>query len=88
MSDRIGGDIVIFYAGVFWAVSTFLLPYAVIFSDNKYVILAYITLIRTITGGFQGFHYPGTSSLVSKRIVESERAFTFSFITSGQHLGY
>ena len=36
---------------------------------------------------FKGFHYPGTSSLVSKKISETERAFTFSFITSGQHLG-
>ena len=54
LSDRIGGDIVIFYAGVFWAVSTFLMPYVVIFSENKYVILGYITLIRTITGGFLG----------------------------------
>jgi ACS family sodium-dependent inorganic phosphate cotransporter-like MFS transporter 9 len=87
LSDKIGGDIVIFYSAVFWAITTFALPYVVIFSDSKYVILGYITLIRTLTGGFQGFHYPGTSSLVSKRIVESERAFTFSFITSGQHLG-
>lgn len=58
-----------------------------IISDDKYKVLAYITLIRCITGAFQGFHYPGTSSLVSKRIAESEKSFTFSFITSGQHLG-
>ena len=54
MSDKIGGDIVIFYAGVFWALSTFILPYVVIFSESKYVILGFITLIRTISGGFQG----------------------------------
>lgn len=87
ISDKVGGDLVIFYAGVIWGILTFLMPYVSIFSSNKYVILTYITMIRTLTGAFQGFHYPGTSSLVSKRVVETERAFTFSFITSGQHLG-
>lgn len=87
LSDRIGGDLIIFYASVFWALSTLLLPYVCILSDNKYRILAYIAISRCLTGAFQGFHYPGTSSLVSKRIMESEKAFTFSFITSGQHLG-
>lgn len=87
LSDRIGGDVIIFYASVVWGVLTFLMPYVSILSDNKYIILSYITLFRTITGAFQGFHYPGTSSLVSKRVVETERSFTFSFITSGQHAG-
>jgi ACS family sodium-dependent inorganic phosphate cotransporter-like MFS transporter 9 len=86
-SDKIGGDIIINYTSMVWGGLTFLLPYATILSDDKYYVLAYITLIRCLTGGFQGFHYPGTSSLVSKKIIESERAFTFSFITSGQHLG-
>jgi ACS family sodium-dependent inorganic phosphate cotransporter-like MFS transporter 9 len=87
LSDKMGGDIVIFYAGCIWGVLTFLMPYVSILSDNKYIVLSYITIFRTLTGAFQGFHYPGTSSLVSKRIIETERAFTFSFITSGQHLG-
>lgn len=87
-SDKIGGDLMIYYAAIFWGFSTFLLPYVTVLSENKYYVLAYITIFRCLTGGFQGFHYPGTSSLVSKRIVETERAFTFSFITSGQHLGY
>lgn len=87
LSDRIGGDKVIFYAATIWGILTFLMPYVSLISSNKYIVLSYITLFRTITGAFQGFHYPGTSSLVSKRVSETERAFTFSFITSGQHLG-
>jgi ACS family sodium-dependent inorganic phosphate cotransporter-like MFS transporter 9 len=86
-SDRIGGDIMIYYAAIFWGITTFFLPYVSVLSDNKYYVLSYIAVFRCLTGAFQGFHYPGTSSIVSKRIVESERAFTFSFITSGQHLG-
>jgi ACS family sodium-dependent inorganic phosphate cotransporter-like MFS transporter 9 len=54
ISDRIGGDLVIFYAGIFWGITTFLLPYVSILSDNKYYILAYITIFRCVTGGFQG----------------------------------
>lgn len=87
LSDRIGGDVIIFYAATIWGVLTFLMPYVSVLTDNKYIILSYITLFRTITGAFQGFHYPGTSSLVSKRVIETERSFTFSFITSGQHAG-
>jgi MFS transporter, ACS family, solute carrier family 17 (sodium-dependent inorganic phosphate cotransporter), member 9 len=70
LSDRIGGDIIIFYASIVWG-----------------SLLGYITLMRSVTGAFQGTHYPSASSLVSKQIIESERAFTFSIITSGQHLG-
>lgn len=87
LSDRVGGDLIIFYASMIWGTLTFLMPYVGVLSENKYIVLSYITIFRTITGAFQGFHYPGTSSLVSKRIVETERSFTFSFITSGQHLG-
>lgn len=54
LSDRIGGDIMIYYAGIFWASATLLLPYVGILSDNKYYILSYITLFRCLTGGFQG----------------------------------
>ena len=88
LSDKLGGDLIIFYAAIFWSFLTFLLPYVTVMSSDKYSTLALITVFRCLTGGFQGFHYPGTSSLVSKKIVENERAFTFSFITSGQHLGY
>jgi sugar phosphate permease len=87
LSDRIGGDIIIFYASIVWGSLTILLPYVTYISDSKYYILGYITLMRSVTGAFQGTHYPSASSLVSKQIIESERAFTFSIITSGQHLG-
>lgn len=54
LSDRIGGDLMIFYAGIFWGILTFLLPYVSVLSDNKYVVLTYITIFRCLTGGFQG----------------------------------
>ena len=38
--------------------------------------------------GFQGLYYPSLSSLFSRRILESERAFSFSFATSGAHFGW
>lgn len=86
-SDKIGGDIMIAVTAVCWGVLTFLLPFATYLTSDSNSILLIIVVLRCITGGFQGFHYPGTSSLVSKKISETERAFTFSFITSGQHLG-
>lgn len=54
MSDKIGGDIMIYYAAIFWGILTFLLPYVSVLSENKYVVLSYITLFRCLTGGFQG----------------------------------
>lgn len=56
MSDKIGGDIMIYYAAIFWGILTFLLPYVSVLSENKYVVLSYITLFRCLTGGFQGKH--------------------------------
>ena len=54
MSDIIGGDIMISYAAIFWGILTFLLPYVSVLSDNKYVVLTYITIFRCLTGMFQG----------------------------------
>ncbi len=53
-SDKIGGDVMIYYAALFWGTTTFLLPYVSILSENKYYILAYITIFRGLTGAFSG----------------------------------
>lgn len=55
LSDRVGGDLMIYYAGIFWASTTFVLPYVTFLSDDKYYILFYIALFRCLTGAFQGF---------------------------------
>jgi ACS family sodium-dependent inorganic phosphate cotransporter-like MFS transporter 9 len=54
LSDRIGGDKIIFYAGTIWGILTFLMPYVSLVSNSKYLVLSYITIFRTITGAFQG----------------------------------
>ena len=44
----------IYYAGIFWGLSTFFLPFVTLLSDDKFYILFYITLVRCLTGAFQG----------------------------------
>jgi ACS family sodium-dependent inorganic phosphate cotransporter-like MFS transporter 9 len=62
ISDRIGGDLVIYYAAIFWGISTLILPYVCVLSDNKYRVLAYIAIARCLTGGFQGKQFNNFSS--------------------------
>lgn len=44
-------------------------------------------LIWLPCGFFAGVHYPSMSSLLSQKIPESERGFSFATITAGSHFG-
>ena len=54
LSDKIGGDLMIYYTAIVWGLLTFFLPYVGLFSSDKYYVLALITFLRMLTGGFQG----------------------------------
>ena len=66
LSDRLGGDLIIFYASLFWSSLTFLLPYVTLLSDDKYIILFYITMFRCVTGGFQGESHEQARMIATK----------------------
>lgn len=36
---------------------------------------------------FSGFHFPSTASLVSARLISSEKSRVFGIVTAGSHVG-
>ncbi|KAH3809294.1 solute carrier family 17 member 9-like isoform X1 [Dreissena polymorpha] len=87
LSDRIGGDVVIPIAACCWSLVTFWTPQLVYLFEDKILTLRLVILSRVLLGVFQGFHYPGVSSLISRKIPEQDRSFTFAVVCSGTQLG-
>uniref|UniRef100_A0A674MDZ6 Solute carrier family 17 member 9b n=1 Tax=Takifugu rubripes TaxID=31033 RepID=A0A674MDZ6_TAKRU len=84
VSDRVGGEKVLLLSAAAWGSLTAFTP-----------ILAHIcsqpifsmTLSRFLMGLLQGVHYPSLASLCSQKVVESERGFLMSTVSSGSYLG-
>lgn len=87
LSDRVGGDVVLPIAACCWSLVTFWTPQLAYISEDKFLTLRIIIFSRVLLGIFQGFHYPGISSLVSRKIDQNERSLAYSLICSGTHLG-
>uniref|UniRef100_A0A0C9RKY1 Slc17a9 protein n=1 Tax=Fopius arisanus TaxID=64838 RepID=A0A0C9RKY1_9HYME len=87
ISDRIGGQKIMWIAALGWSFTTFTLPNVIeeFSSGDHYVEI--IAMARTITGAFQGMHFPSVISLTSQHLDESERASFFGLLTSGSALG-
>ncbi|XP_015121653.1 solute carrier family 17 member 9 [Diachasma alloeum] len=87
MSDRIGGHKIMWIAALGWSFTTFTLPNVIEeFTDSDHHV-EIIAMARTITGAFQGMHFPSVISLTSQHLDESERASFFGLLTSGSALG-
>ncbi|XP_012281033.1 solute carrier family 17 member 9 [Orussus abietinus] len=87
ISDRIGGQKVMWISALGWSFITCLMPIIMkLLSDSDFVIQL-LALVRTINGAFQGMHFPSMISLTSQRLHESERASFFSLLTAGSALG-
>ncbi|XP_031780502.1 solute carrier family 17 member 9 [Nasonia vitripennis] len=88
VSDRIGGQRIMWIAAIGWGISTFLLPDIIsLFSKDDAYSIETIAFARLINGAFQGMHFPSMISLTSQRLSEGERASFFSLVTSGSALG-
>lgn len=87
ISDRIGGQKVLWISALGWSVTTFFMPEIIqSFSTDQTSVLL-IAVVRMINGAFQGMHFPSMISLISQRLHEAERASFFSLLTSGSALG-
>jgi MFS transporter, ACS family, solute carrier family 17 (sodium-dependent inorganic phosphate cotransporter), member 9 len=87
LSDLLGGERIITIATFGWASVTLLLsvlPH--FFEDGEMLFIAFL-LARIALGFFQGFHFPSVSSLMSHRVMPTERQFTYGFLNSGSHIG-
>ncbi|XP_062609999.1 voltage-gated purine nucleotide uniporter SLC17A9-like [Saccostrea cucullata] len=87
LADKIGGDVILPIVAVFWSMITFWTPQLVNLSTDKNLTIQIIVVSRVFLGMFQGFHYPSFSSIMSRKVSDQERSFTYSFICSGSHFG-
>ncbi|XP_059189681.1 voltage-gated purine nucleotide uniporter SLC17A9-like [Centropristis striata] len=84
VSDKVGGERVLFVSSVSWAVVTAATPLLAHLSSRT---IALMTMARFLMGVLQGVFFPSLASLCSQRVVEGERGFLMSTMNSGTHLG-
>jgi len=88
ISDKFGGERVIFFSALAWSTITFMMPSIIrsssYFTENS---LKFIVSIRILNGAFQGVYFPSMISITSKNLCPDERTSFFGLLTSGSAIG-
>lgn len=86
LADRHGGDIIICYTALVWAIITALLP---VFATSNIIgnSTSSVLLMRFFTGVSQGVFFPSFTSILTKHVAVAERGFIYSFAFSGSAAG-
>ncbi|XP_052580169.1 solute carrier family 17 member 9 isoform X3 [Peromyscus californicus insignis] len=84
VSSSIGGEKVILLSASTWGFITVVTPLLAHLGSGH---LAFMTFSRILTGLLQGVYFPALTSLLSQRVQESERAFTYSTVGAGSQFG-
>lgn len=84
LGDRIGGEKVILLSASAWGFITVTTPLLAHLGSGH---LAFLTFSRILTGLLQGVYFPALTSLLSQKVQESERAFTYSTVGAGSQVG-
>ncbi|PNJ05758.1 SLC17A9 isoform 6 [Pongo abelii] len=84
LGDRIGGEKVILLSASAWGSITAITPLLAHLSSAH---LALMTSSRILMGLLQGVYFPALTSLLSQKVRESERAFTYSIVGAGSQFG-
>uniref|UniRef100_G1RG01 Voltage-gated purine nucleotide uniporter SLC17A9 n=1 Tax=Nomascus leucogenys TaxID=61853 RepID=G1RG01_NOMLE len=81
---RIGGEKVILLSASAWGSIVAVTPLLAHLSSAH---LAFMTFSRILMGLLQGVYFPALTSLLSQKVRESERAFTYSIVGAGSQFG-
>ncbi|XP_076973534.1 voltage-gated purine nucleotide uniporter SLC17A9 isoform X1 [Tamandua tetradactyla] len=84
LGDRIGGEKVILLSASAWGFITAATP---LLSHLGSAHLLFMTISRVLTGLLQGVYFPALTSLLSQKVREGERAFTYSTVGAGSQFG-
>ncbi|NXJ11396.1 S17A9 protein, partial [Odontophorus gujanensis] len=84
ISDQIGGEKVLLLSASAWGFLTFITP---LLTQITSAHLVFMTSSRFLMGLLQGVYFPSLASLLSQRVQESERAFTYSTVGTGSQFG-
>ncbi|KAM9248932.1 voltage-gated purine nucleotide uniporter SLC17A9 [Dugong dugon] len=84
LGDRIGGEKVILLSASAWGLITAATPLLARLGSAH---LAFMTCSRILLGLLQGVYFPALTSLLSQKVRDSERAFTYSTVGTGSQVG-
>ncbi|XP_029468172.1 solute carrier family 17 member 9 isoform X2 [Rhinatrema bivittatum] len=84
LSDKVGGEKVLLLSASAWGLLTAITP---LIAHLTSVPLLFLTILRFLMGLLQGMHFPALASLFSRKVPETERAFTCSTVGSGSQFG-
>ncbi|XP_040130687.1 voltage-gated purine nucleotide uniporter SLC17A9 isoform X3 [Ictidomys tridecemlineatus] len=84
LGDRIGGEKVILLSASTWGSITMATPLLAHLGSAHLVSMVFS---RVLIGLLQGVYFPALTSLLSQRVRESERAFTYSTVGAGSQFG-
>ncbi|XP_012527209.1 solute carrier family 17 member 9 isoform X2 [Monomorium pharaonis] len=87
ISDKIGGQRVLWISALGWSATTFFMPEIIEFFSEDGTSVLLVAVVRMINGAFQGMHFPSMISLISQCLPEKDRASFFSLITTGSAMG-
>ncbi|XP_015452695.1 solute carrier family 17 member 9 isoform X6 [Pteropus alecto] len=84
LGDRVGGEKIILLSATAWGFITAATP---LLTHLGGAHLVFMTFSRILTGLLQGLYFPALTSLLSQKVRESERAFTYSAVGCGSQFG-
>ncbi|NWU47752.1 S17A9 protein, partial [Dromas ardeola] len=84
ISDQIGGEKVLLLSASAWGFLTVITP---LLTHVTSAHLVFMTSSRFLMGLLQGVYFPSLASLLSQKVRESERAFTYSTVGTGSQFG-
>ncbi|XP_033644949.1 solute carrier family 17 member 9-like [Asterias rubens] len=87
ISDKIGGDLVLYHAAIIWGLVTIITPQVPYIYSSKAASIYSMAFIRFLLGITQGVHYPSMSSLISKKVSTKDKPTVFSFIFAASSAG-
>lgn len=88
LSDKWGGQRIIFISSIFWSIITIFMPNVIeISSYFPSLSLPFIVFVRVLNGASQGVYFPAMISITSQNLNESERGNFFSLLTTGSAFG-
>lgn len=88
LSDKFGGQRIIFVSSIFWSIITIAMPNLIQITSNfPSLSLPFIVLVRIMNGAMQGVYFPAMISITSQNLSDSERGNFFSLLTMGSAFG-
>ena len=89
-ADLFGGDNTIVLSSLLWGSICFLTPFFTYLSFAGFgpeAAFYTIIILRILMGMTQGIHFPSLSSLLARRVNETNRSFSMSFVSCGGQFG-